>query len=308
MLSGALLAAMLLFIQGCPAEPDQPSPPKPPSVSVKREHLRVCADPNNLPFSNEREEGFENRIARLIAADLGIDVQYTWWAQRRGFLRNTLKAGLCDVVIGVPSALDMVLATAPYYRSIYVFVSRADRGLDIRSFDDPRLHALRVGVQLIGDDGNNSPPAHALARRNVIDNIVGYTVYGNYAEPNPSARIVRAVAASDVDVAVVWGPLAGYFAKTASVPLALAPVSPQVDQPFLPFAYDISMGVRRGEEPLRDELDRILVRERGAIGRILDDYGVPRAPAPVAPSPTGADLLVRDHAVNADHPGSGGGT
>src|SRR6185369_11699528 len=259
------------FIQGCPAEPDQPSPPKPPSVSVKREHLRVCADPNNLPFSNEREEGFENRIARLIAADLGIDVQYTWWAQRRGFLRNTLKAGLCDVVIGVPSALDMVLATAPYYRSIYVFVSRADRGLDIRSFDDPRLHALRVGVQLIGDDGNNSPPAHALARRNVIDNIVGYTVYGNYAEPNP---------------------------------LALAPVSPQVDQPFLPFAYDISMGVRRGEEPLRDELDRILVRERGAIGRILDDYGVPRAPAPVAPSPTGADLLVRDHAVNADHPGS----
>ena len=172
--------------------------------------LRVCADPNNLPFSNEREEGFENRLAELLARELGAErVEYTWWAQRRGFFRNTLNAGLCDVVMGVPSSVELAATTRPYYRSTYVFVTRADRGLDIRSLDDEALRRVRVGVSIIGDDYANAPPAHALAQRGIVGNVVGFSVYGDYAQPNPPARIVEAVAAGDVDVAVVWGPLAG---------------------------------------------------------------------------------------------------
>ena len=238
--------------------------------------LRVCADPNNLPFSNQRGEGFENRIAELVARDLGASVRYTWWAQRRGFFRNTLRAGTCDVVIGMPTTLEMAAATRPYYRSTYVFLSRRDRHLDVRSLDDPRLKTLRIGVQIVGDDGFNTPPVHALANRGVIGNLKGYTVYGDYARANPPAAIVDAVADGEVDLAIVWGPLAGYFARQARVPLSIVPVRPQIDPPFLPFVYDISMGTRRGDT-LTARLDGIIVRRKAEIGRILDDYGVPRA-------------------------------
>ncbi|HVG45621.1 MAG TPA: quinoprotein dehydrogenase-associated putative ABC transporter substrate-binding protein, partial [Longimicrobium sp.] len=197
--------------------------------------LRVCADPNNLPFSNARGEGFENRIAELVARDLDARVRYTWWAQRRGFFRNTLRAHACDLVPGVPTSFELVLATRPYYRSTYVFVHRADAPFRVRSFDDPVLRRLRVGVQLVGDDYANTPPAHALARRGIIDNVRGYTVYGDYRQDNPPARIIEAVAHGEIDVAVAWGPLAGYFATRQGVPLEIVPVSPQIDLPFLPF-------------------------------------------------------------------------
>ena len=163
-------------------------------------------------FLQRAGEGFENRIVTLLAHDLDAAVSYTWWAQRRGFIRSTLQAGLCDLVPGVPYALDMLRTTAPYYRSTYVFVTRKD-GPDITSFDDARLRQLRVGVELIGDDGANSPPVHALGQRGIVGNLRGYPVYGDYTLANPPARIVEAVAAGQVDVAVVWGPLAGYFAK-----------------------------------------------------------------------------------------------
>jgi quinoprotein dehydrogenase-associated probable ABC transporter substrate-binding protein len=238
--------------------------------------LRVCADPNNLPFSNQRLEGFENRIAELLAREMKATIEYTWWAQRRGFFRNTLKAGACDVVLGVPCGFELALTTSPYYRSTYVFVYRKGRGLRVRSLDDPVLRRVRVGVQMVGDDFANTPPAHALANRKIVQNVKGYTVYGDYAQQNPPARIVDAVATGEVDVALVWGPLAGYFAKRQPVPLEIVPVSPQVDLPFLPFVYDISMGVRRGDERLRQELERILEQKRPEIERILDDYDIPR--------------------------------
>ena len=171
--------------------------------------LRVCADPNNLPFSNEAREGFENRIVELIAQELDADVTYYWHAQRRGFLRETLKAGNCDVVPGLPSNLEGVRTTLPYYRSSYQFVVRSSDPLP-RSFNDPLLRERRVGVQLVGDDGWNTPPAHALARRGITDNIRGYTLYGDYREPSPPSRIVKAVADGEIDIAVAWGPLAGY--------------------------------------------------------------------------------------------------
>ena len=238
--------------------------------------LRVCADPNNLPFSNEKREGFENRIAELVAKDLHATVRYTWWAQRRGFLRNTLKAGLCDVVMGLPTEVEMALPTRPYYRSTYVFVSRADRRLDVRSLDDPRLRTWKVGVQMIGDDYANSPPAHALAMRGIVRNVVGYSVLGDYSRPNPPSRILEAVANGDVDVAIVWGPLAGYFATRERVPLFVTPISPESQPRFLPFAFDISLAVRRGDDALRKKLDEILLRRRPEIDRILASYGVPR--------------------------------
>jgi mxaJ protein len=240
--------------------------------------LRICADPNNLPFSNRRLEGFENRIADLVARDLGAQVRYTWWAQRRGFVRNTLKAGLCDVILGLPEGFDQALITQPYYRSTYVFVTRRDRGLPIRSFDDPRLKRLRVGVQLVGNDATNTPPAHALSRRGIVANVVGYTLYGDYSKENPPARIVEAVESGDIDVAAVWGPLAGYFARRSRIPLFVTPVSPAFDPPGLRLLFDIGMGVRRGDVARRDALDGVLRRRRVQIARILEQYGVPTLP------------------------------
>jgi mxaJ protein len=239
--------------------------------------LRVCADPNNLPFSNEREEGFENRIVRVIAAELGADVRYTWWAQRRGFIRNTLNAGVCDLVAGVSVDSELVLTTPPYYRSSYVAVARPD--LQVVSLDDPVLRTLRIGVQMVGDDFANTPPAHALSRRGIIDNIVGYLVYGDYAEADPAARIVHAVAAGEIDVALVWGPIGGYFAAREDPPLAIAPLLPGAHD-GLPFAFGIAMGVRKGDEALRATLTAALARRKPEIDGILAAYHVPRVNKP----------------------------
>jgi mxaJ protein len=241
--------------------------------------LRICADPNNLPFSDRAGEGFENRLAELLAADRHATLDYTWWAQRRGFVRNTLNASTCDVVMGVPADLELTSTTRPYYRSSYMFVSRSDRQLHLHSFDDPRLRTLRVGVQMIGDDFSNSPPAHALSNRGIVRNVVGYSVFGDYARPHPLSPIVDAVDRGEVDAAVVWGPPAGYFARTASHRLELTPVTPRIDAPRLPFVFDIAMGVRRGNTQLLGELDDFILRRRAAIDAILTEYGVPRMEA-----------------------------
>jgi quinoprotein dehydrogenase-associated probable ABC transporter substrate-binding protein len=235
--------------------------------------LRVCADPNNLPFSNQQRAGFENKIAEVVAGEMHARLEYVWWAQRRGFVRNTLGARLCDVVIGVPADLEMTATTLPYYRSTYVFVTRAGEQQPV-SLDDRRLKRAIVGVHLIGDDGSNTPPAHALSARGMIDNVRGYSIYGNYAEPDPPARLIRAVANHEIDVAVAWGPLAGYFAQRSPVPLQLHPVTPQQDVRYR-FEFDIAMGVARGNAPLRDRLNAIIDRQRARIDAILRDYGVP---------------------------------
>ena len=245
-------------------------------IRAEKSVLRVCSDPNNLPFSNDKQEGFENKIAELIARDMNLKLEYTWWAQRRGFVRNTLKSDLCDLIVGMPSSSELALTTAPYYRSTYVFVWRKDRGLNIHSFDDDALHKLRIGVQMIGDDFANSPPAHALTNRKIIRNVKAYSVYGDYAQPNPPARVVEAVANREVDVAIAWGPMAGFFVKKEHLPLTLAPVAPQIDLPYLPFVYDISMGVRRGDDAFKERLETIIENHRGEIEQILDSYGVPR--------------------------------
>jgi mxaJ protein len=238
--------------------------------------LRVCADPNNLPFSNQREEGFENRIAALFAEELDAELRYTWHPQWRGFIRKTLREGDCDLVMGVPSSFELALPGRPYYRSTYVFVYPSDEAFEIRTMDDPILRDLRIGVHLIGDDYTNTPPAHALGARGIIDNVKGYMIYGDYSQENPPARILDALSAGEIDVAIVWGPLAGYFAPRQPLALEIVPVSPQIDLPFLPFVYDISFAVRREEPEFLEELEAVLARRRGEVETILDEYGVPR--------------------------------
>ena len=246
--------------------------------------LRVCADPDNLPFSDQRLDGFENKIAQLIAADLNASVRYTWHPQRRGFIRQTLKARECDVVMGVPNGYELVLSTKPYYSSSYVFVYAKTRNLRLRSFDDPALRQLRIGLQAFGEDGANSPPAHALARRGIARNVVGFTMLDT--ADSPAGKIIDAVGAGDIDVAIVWGPFAGYFAKRQPVELEVVPVVSDADQPSLPFVYDISMGVRRGDTAFKEQLEGILDRRRGDIRKILEAYGVPLiGEAPLASRP-----------------------
>ena len=274
-----IIPVIVMMIPAVQAEDDCCVGKQEPAPESSKRTLRVTADPNNLPFSNEKREGFENKIADLIAKELDANLQYSWRAQRRGFFRETLKEDRADLVLGIPAHFEMALPTSPYYRSTYVFVYRKDRKLNIRSLDDPQLHQLKIGVQMIGNDETNTPPAHALAHRGIVDNVFGYTVYGDYREPNPPARIITAVANGDIDVAVVWGPLGGYFAKTSSVPLEVVPVSPAAD-PNLPFTFSIAMGVRKSDTALRDQIDLILQRKRSEIDAILNQYGVPRVSDP----------------------------
>ena len=245
------------------------------TVTTTQSPLRVCADPNNMPFSNQRGEGFENKIATLVARDMNRPLAYFWLPQRRGFIRNSLNAERCDVVMGVPAQYGLVQPTKSYYRSSYAFVSRRDRHLAIDSFDAALLKTLRIGIQLTGDDYNNPPAAQELASRHLIQNVRGFTIYGDYSRPDPQREIVDAVADGRVDIAVVWGPLAGYYAQRESTPLDVRPIAVASNRPSSRFTFDISMGVRRDDTTLRTTLDRIITSRREAIRRILRSYGVP---------------------------------
>jgi mxaJ protein len=233
--------------------------------------LRVCADPDNLPYSHENESGFENRIASLIAEEMHATLRYDWLPQRRGYVRKTMGAGLCDVFIGVPVDFERVMTTRPYYRSSYVFVYRKGEQ-PIDSFTKPLVTTRRIGVQLVGNDLAATPPGHALTRAGATDNVVGYTVYG---EGPAAARMVAAVASREIDAALVWGPQAGYFMRRSATPLMLAIANPPEGLP-VPFEFAIAMGVKRGNRALRDELNAIIERRRVDIDAILAQYGVPR--------------------------------
>jgi ABC-type amino acid transport substrate-binding protein len=178
--------------------------------------------------------------------------------------------------MGVPSGFDEADVTRPYYRSTYVFVSRRNRNLRIHSFDDPRLKTLRIGVHVLGEQDDSQPPVHALTSRGIVRNLVGYSIFGNLAEVNPSANLIAAVTKNDVDVAVAWGPLAGYFAKNASVPLDITPIDGDPVHPDLPLMFDIGVGVREGDAALKQRLDAELVKRQPQITEILNSYGIPQ--------------------------------
>lgn len=251
--------------------------------------LAVCADPANLPFSNQRLEGFENRIAQLVADDLHAELRYAWNMQRRGFLRRTLGAGACDLVLGAPAGLQGLLTTRPYYRSTYVFVSLRSRALKVQSFDDPALKRLRIGLHALGAEGANTPPAMALGRRGLGQNVRGYPLWGEDSVEDAPGQLIDAVDQGDVDIAVAWGPFAGFYAQRHPGRLALWPAEPDGGEPALPVAYELAMGVRRGDVALRDEVQAVLDRRQAQIQAILAGYGVPllpmtpRPPEPAAP-------------------------
>ena len=239
------------------------------------ETLRVCADPNNLPLSNAQQQGFENKLAELVAAKLGYTLEYTWWAQRKSFIRHSLDEGRCDVLMEVPSSLAAVDTTEVYYRSTYVFVSRHDRNLQLKSLFDERLSRLRIALPVVGDD--YAPPAVALAARGITANITGFSLFAAEGETDPARHIIDAVEHSVVDVAIVWGPLAGYFAKSAPSALDIEPVSPPAFR-GIPFTYGMAMGVRKGNTSLRASLNDFIAANTPAIQRLLVDFAIPQLP------------------------------
>ena len=246
------------------------------SSSVKANNkLRVCADPDNLPFSNQKQEGFENKIAQVLAKDMHATLEYTWLKQRQSFIRQTLGAERCDVVIGVPRNYDRVLTTLPYYRSSYVMVFQTKRKFEIKSYDDPLLRELKVGLHAIGNDGSNSPPATAMGRHDLAKNIVGFSMWGDSTIKNPQGLIVDAVAEGKIDLAIVWGPFGGYFAKKYGHQLTVTPAPTDAGMPSMLFAYDISMGVRKGETKLVEKLESSILRNRQVIQKILSTYHIP---------------------------------
>lgn len=230
--------------------------------------LKVCADPDNLPFSNRRVQGFDNKIAEVLASEVGRRVEFVWQRAGRGFVRENLNKGVCDALIGVPAQFRPVLTTTPYYSSSYVFVTRKDHNLHLKSFDDPRLRHMKIGVQVLEED--YAPPARALSRRQLAANIVGFEATGE-----ESGEIIRAVARGKIDAAVVWGPLAGYYAARQRVPLELSAVTPEIDPPALPFRFAMAVGVRKSDPGLKEQLEHALEKRHKEIESILRAYSVP---------------------------------
>jgi mxaJ protein len=251
------------------------APGRAPADEAKQvKELRVCGDPNNMPFSNEKLEGIENKVAEVIAKDLGETVTYFWWPHQRGVVKRVLNARHCDIMLGIPKGYDLVTWTRPYYRTGYVMAYRKDRKLKLRSLDDPALKTLKIGVQV------NTPPHEALGRRGIADNVVGYQLMfdSNFHAEDYPGKVVEDVLAGTVDVAMVWGPIAGYFAKKKGAPLEIVPIDDPSDSTAR-FAFDISMGVRKGDKERKEQLEGALARRHDEIEHVLADFGVPLLPA-----------------------------
>ena len=251
-----------------------------PSYAGSVDELRVCAAPNNLPFSNAREQGFENEMAQLVARDLGVRLRYVWRPQGRGFMVNALSSGVCDLVMSLPADSQGVTATSPYYGSSYVLVMRKNSGLELRSLDDRRLGRLRIGVHVMGNSYADVPPVRALARNGVVGNITSYPLYADSSGPRPQPDLIRAVQIGDIDVAVAWGPIAGYLAKDSIEPLEIVPIAADAETRDLDIAFDVAMGVGEQNEKLAGKLNTFIAEHGKEIRQILNSHGVPLQPLP----------------------------
>ena len=229
-----------------------------------------------MPSSNDKLEGYENKLATLISQELKAKLEYVWYPTRRGYFR-ILNGMYCDLAMEVPAGLDMAGTTKPYFRSGYVFVSRKGSGLeDIKTLADPRLKKLKIGVNIYTSDAENSPPAMALSQYGVVGNLTGYSTF--FDENNRPEDIINGVVKKDVDLAIAWGPLAGYFAKTSSVPLVLTPLPAKDSLSDFPFQYNIGIAVRRKDKEFRDSLEAVLTRKQPEVQAILKEYAVPTLP------------------------------
>ncbi|EPC02080.1 hypothetical protein L861_20720 [Litchfieldella anticariensis FP35 = DSM 16096] len=231
----------------------------------RRDELRVCADGNNLPFTNEAGEGFENRIAELMADDLGVPLSYVWAPQVMGFVRNTLELRICDVIIGVAAGYGFVQNTTDYYRSVYSLVVPADSDLEVSSLDDAAFEGRHIGVV------SETPPYVVLRRAGAT--IKGYVLQTDTRVRTPAKNAVEDVAKGVTEGAVVWGPIAGYYAARQDPPLKVIPLVDDTTDARL--SYRITMGVRQGEPHWKDTINDFIDRRQDDINAILADYDVP---------------------------------
>jgi len=248
--------------------------------------LRVCADPDDMPFSNQAGDGFENKMAEMLAAAWNSKLEYAWWPVRRGYFARGLNGRYCDMAMSAPTGLDVAATTRPYFRSAYVIVYRKDSGLNITSLGDPALKNLRIGVNLLNADAENTPPAMALSAHGVVGNLVGFATFYSDSLLRPD-DIINAVVDRRVDVAIVWGPLAGYFAAKAPVPLVLNLVESD-SVSGIPFAFNISAATRRRDRALRDSLQTFLDTKAADIQALLRQYNFPLLPIPQDSAPGGS--------------------
>lgn len=234
---------------------------------VDRTSLRVCADPANLPFSTKKKEGFENKIAELVAEELGVKVRYTWFPQSIGFIRQTLDKKKCDIIIGYVATHELVLNSNPYYKTSYVLVHRKGEFDGFKNLDDSRLKGKKIGV-IAG-----TPPVDILAMNDLLDNITSYHRMVDRRYFSPAEEMIDNIATGKLDVGLLWGPIGGYFARKASSELVVVPLVNETKGARL--AYRITFGVRRGEKLWKRQLNRILRRRKDDIQKILLDFGVP---------------------------------
>ena len=239
-----------------------------PGELVDTTKFRVCADPDNLPYSNDRGEGFENKIAELFADDLGLEITYTWYPSTIGFVRNTLGARLCDVVMGTTITNELMQNTNPYYRSTYALIQRADAEREVLDLDDPALKSMRIGGVA------NTPPVNMLARRGLLANLEPYQLLADTRYDHPALDMVKDVENGEIDIAVVWGPIGGYYAKQAENSLVVTPLKADDSSPMR-LDFRISMGLRHGEPAWKDQLNDLLREHQDGIEAILHDFGIP---------------------------------
>ena len=237
------------------------------SDTVDRSELKVCGDPNNLPFSNEKKEGFENKIAELMGAEFGLTVDYAWFPQVIGFVRNTLRAHLCDLVMGTVAGDEIMQTTNPYYFTTYVMFYRSDKGFAFDGQQDPRLATLHLGVVA------GTPPGDLLVRHELMAHAKPYALTVDTRSESPTHQMVQDVVDGTVDVGFLWGPIAGYYRKHDELPLVLVPLK---DEPGAPrMEYHIAMGVRANEPEWRRRINAAILKRQGDMTAILRDYGVP---------------------------------
>jgi mxaJ protein len=239
-----------------------------PSAVARKPILHVCADPDNPPFSDMQENGFENHLAQMIGTYLHDDIQFVWQRMGRGFVREFMDKGKCDLVVGIPSTFRALLTTQPYYRSSFVFLIQKSAKYQPTSLDDPDLKKHRIGVEVL--DEEYTPPAEALYRRGLQTQLVGIYAVGSH-----SFDVAKAVSHNEVDFAIMWGPTAGYIAKHSSQTLTVTPIQPESDGP-LPFTFAISMGVSKKNHELQLKLDQFIDANRTEIQKLLETYGVPQ--------------------------------
>jgi quinoprotein dehydrogenase-associated probable ABC transporter substrate-binding protein len=235
--------------------------------AVDRSNFRVCSDPSNLPFSNDKGEGFENKIAELLAAKLGVPLKYTWYPNSVGFLRNTLRVRRCDIVMGIVTGADLVQNTNPYYRSAYVMVSRKEDNITADKIEDPQLAQLRIGLTA------GAPPADLAAKAGLAPHIHPYDLYVDTRHQTPGKDMIGDLVSKNIDVAMLWGPIAGYFAAQHGDALK---VTPLVNEPkSTRMEFYITMAVRPGENKWKNEINDLIRANQDEITKIMRDYHIP---------------------------------